>query len=488
MKHSPHTPSGKTWTLTTAVVALVFALLVIGLSLQSRREIRQQILDRDGHVFSAVARMLQATGSPSSDDVLEVVLQTSHLRGVLAVQLFDIHGDYIFSIPMDVAEGSISSADQSRLNLGQPVTRFHPQANLFDLFPASPHLTATEKGAMQEVIIPLFDPVSGQVSGSVQYLLDGTPTQAEFAALDRTLLFQAGSAFTVAMAGLILLVILAFARLRRSHRALLEQSDRLLQANRELSLAARTSAVGAVTSHLVHGIRNALTGMNFFLQKHKVDPSAVDPRDWSELEDAAAKIRTLVEDVVEILREQAATTSWELSLSEFEAIMREKTYSKAKMAKIRFETRRSGEAQIPGHTANILLLILMNLVDNALSVTSQGRRVWVELTGRETDVLFEIGDEGHGIPKEIHPHLFTAGTSSRPGGSGLGLAISHRLAANIDANLTLHRSDQSGTAFHLRCPLAEKAAASGSPNLVARDTSARQGDPEAPPSKVVLAP
>jgi nitrogen-specific signal transduction histidine kinase len=452
MKPTIHTPSGRAWIATTGIIALVFTVLVIAISLQSRSEIRQQILDRDGHVFSAVARMLQATGAQSpSGDILEVVLQTSRLGGVLAVQLFDTHGDFILAIPMEAAESSISPDDLARLRQGQPVARFLPQANLFDRFPGSTHLTPTEKGAIQEVIIPLFDPISGQSSGSVQYLLDGSPTQVEFAALDRTLLFQAGTALAVSMVGLLLLASLAFVRLRRSQQALIAQSARLLKANRELSLAARTSAVGAVTSHLIHGIRNALTGINLFFWKN--DLSKVDPSDWNELEAAACKIQALVEDVVEILRDQASPTSFELSLSEFEAIVREKVLPKSMAAGIHFDSSRLGEVQIPGHTANILLLILMNVIDNALSITPKGRRVWVQITLRANDILFEVGDEGPGIPEEIQPCLFSPGTSGRAGGSGLGLAISHRLAANIHASLQLSRSDESGTAFHLLCPL-----------------------------------
>jgi heavy metal sensor kinase len=72
--------------------------------------------------------------------------------------------------------------------------------------------------------------------------------------------------------------------------------------------------------------------------------------------------------------------------------------------------------------------LLMNLCDNALKYTPQGK---IELALRKTEaaIVFTISDTGEGIPAEDMPHIFDRfyrvdkSRSSATGGSGLGLAI-----------------------------------------------------------------
>lgn len=447
-------PSWKTWSFAIGSVSAVFAAVVLVLALQSRREIRQQILDRDAHVLAAVARMLQITDEAAPLDELSIALQTSKLRGVLAVRLFDLHGDFLLSFPYNVPEDVLSAQERAKLIRGEPIAEFDPHSDLQTFFEEPPSEQVTEQVPLEEIVIPLHDQTTGQIIAMIQYIIDGSQVHDEFAQLDRTLLIQAGTAFGIGVTAIITVAALAFIRLTRSHRALMAQTRRLIKANQDLSLTARTSAVGAVTSHLIHGIRNPLTGLDLFLQTRDAELTrGPSPESWKQLADATNKIRTLVDDVVEVLREQDATTSFQLTLEELEAVLAEKLRPKATAAGLHLEQKRSGEALLPGHAANILLLILVNLIDNAVALTPAGKRIWVHIMRRPTEIAFEIGDEGPGIPEEIRPHLFTAGRSGRSGGSGLGLAISQRLAKNLEADLALVRSDETGTVFHLHYPL-----------------------------------
>lgn len=447
-------------------LGVVFAVLVVAVTLQSRREIRQQILDRDGEVLAAVAQMLQTTHYDLEGEglpALDIALQTSYLRGVMAVRLFDADGYFTFAIPFDVNERALRSDEVATLKKGEPIARFEPESRLADIFELLPPDAASGAFPIQDIVIPLFDPTGSELAGSVQYLIDGKPLQQELAALDRTLILQASTALAIGIGALILLAGLAFIQLSRSHRELADRTRRLAKANQELALAARTSAVGAVTSHLIHGIRNPLTGLDLFFQTRNTDElPGQSPESWRQLAEATNRIRELVDEVVEVLREQETTTAYELSLKDFESVLQQKLKTKTAEAGIEFTTQRTGDGMLSGHAANILLLIVINLVDNALSVTPAGKGIWVEIQ-REGDIAsFEIGDQGPGVPEEMRENLFTPGKSGRPGGTGLGLAISHRLAVHIDASLDLARSDEEGTVFLLRCPLTEDLAAHSS--------------------------
>ena len=71
--------------------------------------------------------------------------------------------------------------------------------------------------------------------------------------------------------------------------------------------------------------------------------------------------------------------------------------------------------------------ILFNLLSNAVGFSSPGQSIRILARKREDEVLFEVKDEGRGIPPEVKARIFerfeshTLGTSHR--GVGLGLSI-----------------------------------------------------------------
>ena len=85
---------------------------------------------------------------------------------------------------------------------------------------------------------------------------------SEFHQLDNHLNRQAAAAFLVSGSLITLGIAFGFRRLRHSYSLLQQRTRALLGANRELVQGAKTSAVGAVTSHLIHELRNPLSGVH----------------------------------------------------------------------------------------------------------------------------------------------------------------------------------------------------------------------------------
>ena len=110
------------------------------------------------------------------------------------------------------------------------------------------------------------------------------------------------------------------------------------------------------------------------------------------------------------------------------------------------------DAMLNNRTANLTLLILENLVHNALKVSTPGATVTVAFNPDDHGgALCTIADAGPGLPAELLPRLFTPCRSTQ-GGSGLGLAISKQLANQLGAELVLQTSSASGCVFLLRLP------------------------------------
>jgi signal transduction histidine kinase len=110
------------------------------------------------------------------------------------------------------------------------------------------------------------------------------------------------------------------------------------------------------------------------------------------------------------------------------------------------------EGSLPNREANLIFLILDNLLKNAIQATPRGQAV--DLTAKPEDdwVTFEVCDEGPGLPPEMQTRLFAPCRSQKRRGHGIGLAICKQLARHLEARLELKSTSTRGSIFVLRLP------------------------------------
>ncbi len=101
--------------------------------------------------------------------------------------------------------------------------------------------------------------------------------------------------------------------------------------------------------------------------------------------------------------------------------------------------------------------LVMNLCDNALKYTAQGK-VELALDLMPDAVVFTIRDTGEGIPPQDLPHVFDRfyrpdkSRSSATGGSGLGLAICRWIAVAHQGEIKLESAVGKGTTVQVILP------------------------------------
>jgi signal transduction histidine kinase len=112
-----------------------------------------------------------------------------------------------------------------------------------------------------------------------------------------------------------------------------------------------------------------------------------------------------------------------------------------------------------------LAQVFTNLVDNALSHTSAGGQVTLQVLPTRTEMEIHVADTGAGIPADALPHIFERfyqADLSRPGGekhgAGLGLAIVHEIVAAHSGRITVRSQEGLGTMFSVRLPLVQPSA------------------------------
>jgi signal transduction histidine kinase len=105
--------------------------------------------------------------------------------------------------------------------------------------------------------------------------------------------------------------------------------------------------------------------------------------------------------------------------------------------------------------------MILNLLDNAIKFTPAGGEVRVEVSRAGADYFVRITDTGRGIPAEAQPHVFErfyradrarARDGEPDGGAGLGLSIAAWIAEAHGGQITLERSDPTGSTFVVRLP------------------------------------
>ena len=97
--------------------------------------------------------------------------------------------------------------------------------------------------------------------------------------------------------------------------------------------------------------------------------------------------------------------------------------------------------------------ILTNLVANAVRHTPRGGHVSVRVSRRGDAAVFEVEDNGRGIPVDQLPFVFDRFvTSADTGGTGLGLAIAKRLVEAHGGSIEAIAPSAGGTTIRFAIP------------------------------------
>lgn len=441
-----------------AVLGLTLAVFAGGVgfvTIQLRGGLREQVLAREGETLAAVASMqianetarLAEIGLRSAPgDLLAAVLRAAPYRGVMGIRVFDAAGQFSAAVPWPWSEETPGPEDRALLARGLPIARLQPGDVLADV------LATTRPGqvpeAALEVWVPLRRPAERLSAGSAQFLIDGSTLSRELAVLDQRLALQALLAWAAGAAVISLGLGWAFRRLDEANRELRQRGDELERANRELLLASKTSAVGTITSHLLHELKNPIASLEACVAMGQQSGGTVDA---AVVADLTRRLRTAVGDVLGILRdEQGGGVDFDLTVGEVIEVVLAKRRAEAQRRQVKLDVTGASAALFPNRRASLAALVLQNLVQNALEATPDGGTVTLSVRGETgQEVEFLVQDSGSGLPPAVQERLFQPVRSGKEGGSGIGLALSQQLAQQASGRIELVGTGPTGTTFRL---------------------------------------
>lgn len=438
-------------------LAGIFAFMLQRSQRGLHAEIRRTVIGRDAAVLHPIARSqiaahaARAGGTARTDPLLAAVLDGAQVEGVMAVSVFNDRGELVRALPASLLFAELPADDYVALLRGEALSRFHPEFPLDRWFAGvAPRATAP----VLEVLLPLARSGDAPRLGFAHYLIDGRALGENLAAIETRVRRQTAQtlAVGVALIGLVL-AGLAFG-LARAQRILAERNERLARANFDLTLAAKASALGQLTSHLIHGLQGSVAGL-----RTAVTTEGATTADWESAVFHAERLQALVSEVVALLGDARAGVASDIEAGELAELIRQRAVALANPRGVQIDIVNRLRRPLDSHRGSILCLIASNLVQNAVRASAAGQRVALELRESASHVELHVSDEAGGIPPEILPRLFTPGATGA-GGTGLGLAISRLLARQMDGDLELVLTGPGGTTFRTRVALEHRPASS----------------------------
>jgi signal transduction histidine kinase len=435
------------------LTVLVFGAAVAAATLRLREGLKEQILRREAATLAAVASMQLDSGAAEYGTtavgevpgaLLVAVLKAARLRGVAAVRVLDARGQ------VNSADGLVGGLPPPAPSDWRRVSGGEAFARILDGGAPEEILTTDPESGLLEAWVPLHRGGSDVQAGAAQFWLSAAPVRAELAAHDDRLWLQAAIAWAAGSCVIVVGVAWAFRRLAAANRQLAARTADLERANRELVLSAKTSALGAVAAHLVHELKHPIAGLEEIVAAQGSAGGGDGGAELQAASELTRRLRSMVNDAVGVMRDEHAGASFELTCGELVEVVSSRVRPQLEKAGVRLDAAGAPDVRVDGRRANLAMLVLKNLIQNAAEAAPRGGVIRLRgAAGADDSLEFQVEDEGPGLPEPVRARLFEPCVSTKPGGSGIGLALSHRIALQAGGRLELVRSAPGGTCFRL---------------------------------------
>ncbi len=180
----------------------------------------------------------------------------------------------------------------------------------------------------------------------------------------------------------------------------------------------------------------------------------------AKIQNTCIRMTDLIEEVLVYAKAEADRTEFrgaELNCSEFCAELVEDLNASDKQGRqIILDDRLNGHNKMIADE-RLLHQILTNLLSNAVKYSPKNAQIDFKISPSENQILFDVIDQGIGIPDKDKTHLFEPfhrATNSRDvSGTGLGLAITKKAVELHQGKITFTSEKDKGSHFTVELPI-----------------------------------
>ncbi|MFI4883410.1 MAG: ATP-binding protein [Phycisphaerales bacterium JB064] len=258
----------------------------------------------------------------------------------------------------------------------------------------------------------------------------------------------------------------AAGELGQTHEALRAEVARLKgelhEANRRLERSRRLAALGEMAAGIAHEVRNPLAAIALHAEMLRDDLGEGEPGQTAgKILRAARELDGVVGDVLRFARELAPTVQW-VEAAEPARRAVATCQMMAEGVGVGLEFAGDGSLEEVEVDAGLVAQALANLVRNAVeAIAEEGSggpgvvrmRVDVGEADGERVVVYEVIDNGPGLPEGAVERMFNPFYTTRQTGCGLGLAMVQRIVDAHGGSVDAASGEGGGARFALTLPV-----------------------------------
>ncbi|BCG47741.1 Chemotaxis regulator - transmits chemoreceptor signals to flagellar motor components CheY [Citrifermentans bremense] len=241
---------------------------------------------------------------------------------------------------------------------------------------------------------------------------------------------------------------------RELERRVQEKSEALRRAQVEVVQSEKLASLGYLSAGMAHEIRNPLNSIALFVQLIK---SGLDEHERLDYVEKILKEVDRIDNILGKLLDASKRPKFEISEVRVDRVLEHTLDAftpQLRQKKIRAVTDFKNIPPAIKADPMEIEQIFTNLFLNSIHVMPEEGTLTVELEGDEQWLTVRVSDTGPGIPPENLPNIFDPFFTTNSRGTGLGLSVVLRIVKTYKGKIEVEKSDNSGTTFLVRLPLA----------------------------------
>lgn len=248
--------------------------------------------------------------------------------------------------------------------------------------------------------------------------------------------------------------------------AIAVEKEKLMEEQQRISLEMERERLRSnLLRSISHDLRTPLAGISgtiatLISNKDSLDEATRDELLKNVQEDTRWLIHTF-ENILSITRIDEGRMKLNKGIEVVEEIVGESISIKRKnLGSRRLEVNLPDEPIIMEVDGSLVMQVMVNLLDNAIKYTPDGSAIGIKVHRSGSNVVFEVSDDGEGIPEENLPHVFER--FFRPvhaeekylerRGVGLGLTICKSIVEAHGGTIEAFNNEKGGATFRFVLP------------------------------------
>lgn len=227
-----------------------------------------------------------------------------------------------------------------------------------------------------------------------------------------------------------------------------------LQVEDQLAIAQRLTAIGRLTGHVAHEIKNPLNSIALRLEmlRARFGPESEESADeFQVLSEEVTRLDRVVRTFLDFSRPvELAPDNVDLiaAVAEIAEFLR----PEAEARNVSVEVRPLAESAVVTVDRDLLRQALVNIAVNAIEAMESGGRLRLEVAREPSMCVVRIADTGPGIPPELRSRIFDLYFTTKSNGSGIGLAMAFRAIQMHGGTIAVESVLGEGTVFTVQLP------------------------------------